>query len=241
MFDFLNHRTGRLDPSYAAIARKAGVCVRAVSDALKRRLRELGHSTASAAASKTGKTASSGCARRPTPTCCCRRATGAAEAAGRAASAGAGHLGRSTACADPRRPGRPGARSCGEGGGVAHRPWWRSGGRSGAPRGDPLEPAQIVVLPECRDCGETCLGSKHTGNRRPRGPCLQGATRRPRQGGKNASRTREQGRCQRANRVGGPTMPLNSQYGNPSGAHLDQRLLQATAAERPLHKPEEPR
>jgi hypothetical protein len=41
IFDFLNHRTGRLDPSYAAIARKAGVCVRTVATALKR-LRELG-------------------------------------------------------------------------------------------------------------------------------------------------------------------------------------------------------
>jgi hypothetical protein len=41
IFDFLNHRTGRLDPSYEAIARKAGVCVRTVATALKR-LRELG-------------------------------------------------------------------------------------------------------------------------------------------------------------------------------------------------------
>jgi hypothetical protein len=41
IFDFLNHRTGRLDPSYAAIARKAGVCVRSVATALAR-LRELG-------------------------------------------------------------------------------------------------------------------------------------------------------------------------------------------------------
>jgi hypothetical protein len=41
IFDFLNHRTGRLDPSYETIARKAGVCVRAVATALKR-LRELG-------------------------------------------------------------------------------------------------------------------------------------------------------------------------------------------------------
>jgi hypothetical protein len=41
IFDFLNHRTGRLDPSYAAIARKAGVCARTVATALKR-LRELG-------------------------------------------------------------------------------------------------------------------------------------------------------------------------------------------------------
>ena len=41
IFDFLNHRTGRLDPSYAAIAAKAGVCVRTVATALAR-LRELG-------------------------------------------------------------------------------------------------------------------------------------------------------------------------------------------------------
>ena len=41
IFDFLNHRTGRLDPSYQAIAHKAGVCVRTVATALAR-LRELG-------------------------------------------------------------------------------------------------------------------------------------------------------------------------------------------------------
>jgi hypothetical protein len=41
IFDFLNHRSGRLDPSYAAIAVKAGVCVRTVATALQR-LRELG-------------------------------------------------------------------------------------------------------------------------------------------------------------------------------------------------------
>ena len=41
IFDFLNFRTGRLDPSYAAIATKAGVCVRTVASALQR-LRELG-------------------------------------------------------------------------------------------------------------------------------------------------------------------------------------------------------
>jgi hypothetical protein len=41
VFDFLNFRSGRLDPSYAAIARAADVCVRAVASALKR-LRELG-------------------------------------------------------------------------------------------------------------------------------------------------------------------------------------------------------
>jgi Helix-turn-helix domain len=41
IFDFLNHRTGRLDPSYAAIASKAGVCVRTVASALQR-LKALG-------------------------------------------------------------------------------------------------------------------------------------------------------------------------------------------------------
>ena len=41
LFDFLNHRTGRLDPSLEAIARKAGCCRRAVVNAI-RRLRDLG-------------------------------------------------------------------------------------------------------------------------------------------------------------------------------------------------------
>ena len=41
VFDFLNFATGRLDPSYAAIARKANVCERTVATALAR-LRELG-------------------------------------------------------------------------------------------------------------------------------------------------------------------------------------------------------
>jgi len=35
IFDFMNYRTGRLDPSYAAIASKAGVCQRTVAKALK--------------------------------------------------------------------------------------------------------------------------------------------------------------------------------------------------------------
>jgi hypothetical protein len=41
IFDFLNHRTGRLDPSYAAIAAKAGCCIRTVASALQR-LKALG-------------------------------------------------------------------------------------------------------------------------------------------------------------------------------------------------------
>jgi hypothetical protein len=36
IFDFLNFATGRLEPSQAAIARKANLCERAVADALKR-------------------------------------------------------------------------------------------------------------------------------------------------------------------------------------------------------------
>jgi hypothetical protein len=36
IFDFLNFRTGRLDPSYAAIARKANVCQRTVATAIQR-------------------------------------------------------------------------------------------------------------------------------------------------------------------------------------------------------------
>lgn len=41
IFDFLNYTSGRLDPSYAAIARKANVCARTVATALQR-LRHLG-------------------------------------------------------------------------------------------------------------------------------------------------------------------------------------------------------
>jgi hypothetical protein len=41
LFDFLNYTSGRLDPSYAAIARKANVCQRTVATALSK-LRALG-------------------------------------------------------------------------------------------------------------------------------------------------------------------------------------------------------
>jgi hypothetical protein len=41
LFDFLDYASGRLDPSYDAIAGKAGVCRRAVADALQR-LKSLG-------------------------------------------------------------------------------------------------------------------------------------------------------------------------------------------------------
>ena len=41
VFDFMNWRSGRLDPSYAAIARASNLCVRSVATAIKR-LKELG-------------------------------------------------------------------------------------------------------------------------------------------------------------------------------------------------------
>lgn len=41
LFDFLDYRTGRLDPSYDGIARRAGLCRRAVATALQR-LKTLG-------------------------------------------------------------------------------------------------------------------------------------------------------------------------------------------------------
>jgi hypothetical protein len=41
IFDFLNYMSGRLDPSYAAIARKANVCQRTVATAIQK-LRRLG-------------------------------------------------------------------------------------------------------------------------------------------------------------------------------------------------------
>ena len=41
LFDFLNYASGRLDPSYAAIAKAANVCERTVATSLKR-LKELG-------------------------------------------------------------------------------------------------------------------------------------------------------------------------------------------------------
>jgi hypothetical protein len=76
MFDFLNFATGRLDPSYVAIARKANVCERTVATALAR-LRELGilHWVP---APRAGAMAASCWSRRPTPTPCCLRASGGA-------------------------------------------------------------------------------------------------------------------------------------------------------------------
>ena len=95
IFDFLNHRTGRLDPSYAAIARKAGVCVRTVASgaeaAARARDPELGAPLRRKLARRAVR-AGAGDQRL-------RRAAGEPvarlPAASRAASARAGHLGRS--------------------------------------------------------------------------------------------------------------------------------------------------
>ena len=93
IFDFLNHRTGRLDPSYEAIARKAGVCVRAVATALAR-LRELGHPQLGAPLRRelAGRAVRAGAADQRL-----RRAAGQPvarlQAAAGGASAGAGHVG----------------------------------------------------------------------------------------------------------------------------------------------------
>ena len=75
IFDFLNHRTGRLDPSYAAIAAKAGVCVRTVATALQR-LKALGILNwvrRCAESWRDGRFV----LEQETPMPCCRRASGA--------------------------------------------------------------------------------------------------------------------------------------------------------------------
>ena len=78
LFDFLNHRTGRLDPSLDAIAHKAGCCRRAVVDALAR-LRDLGLLFWQRRCEETATPrATSGCASAPTPTGYCRRHNGEA-------------------------------------------------------------------------------------------------------------------------------------------------------------------
>ena len=146
VFDFLNHRTGRLDPSYAAIAHKAGMSVRAVSDALKH-LRELGllHRIRRCVEDWQG-----GQFRLRQETNAYATAAGdllaGLAAASRAASACPGHLGRSIAPADRRRPGGSGARSRGEGSGAQNRTRRGPGGRSGAAGREPVEPTRIVSL-----------------------------------------------------------------------------------------------
>ena len=131
IFDFLNHRTGRLDPSYAAIAAKAGVCVRTVASAL-RRLRELGilnwvrrcaerwadgRFVLEQETNAYAGTAGEPVARLP-------GATGATRA-------GAGHVGRTDAHAVSSRPGGVGGRSGGQGAGACRRSEGRPGGSPG--------------------------------------------------------------------------------------------------------------
>ena len=77
IFDFLNYRSGRLDPSHAAIARAANVCERTVRNALNR-LRDFGILHWVRRCVESWRTAASCWSRRPTPMACCRRASGAA-------------------------------------------------------------------------------------------------------------------------------------------------------------------
>jgi hypothetical protein len=77
IFDFLNHRTGRLDPSYQAIALKAGVCVRTVATALAR-LRELGILDWVRRCAESWRDGRFVLEQEPMPTPCCRTASGAA-------------------------------------------------------------------------------------------------------------------------------------------------------------------
>ena len=146
IFDFLNHRTGRLDPSYAAIAAKAGVCVRTVASALQR-LRELGilnwvrrcaeswqdgrfvleQETNAYAVLPESQWRGYRPPQEPPAPC-------------------AGHLGRSTAPALCARPGGPGGRSGGQGARAGQRPEGRPGGRPGAARAGVHGP-QLVSFP----------------------------------------------------------------------------------------------
>ena len=64
-FDFLNFRSGRLDRSYAAIARAATVCERTFANALKR-LKALGSAAGCTVAPRCGRTGVSCSNRRRT-------------------------------------------------------------------------------------------------------------------------------------------------------------------------------
>ena len=118
IFDFLNHRTGRLDPSYAAIAAKAGVCVRTVASraaaAEGARDPQLGASLRRALGrravrARAGHQRLRGAAGEPV--------AGLPAATG-AARTGTRHLGRSTAHAVSGRAGGAGGRSGGQGAGA---------------------------------------------------------------------------------------------------------------------------
>jgi hypothetical protein len=130
IFDFMNHRTGRLDPSYAAIAAKAGVCVRTVASALQR-LKALGILNWVRRCAERWSDGRFVHQRL-------RRAAGQPVArlqgASRAARTGAGHVGRSAAHVVRGRPGGAGGRSGGQGAGAGQRPEGRARCSSGAAR-----------------------------------------------------------------------------------------------------------
>ena len=94
IFDFLNYRSGRLDPSYAAIARKANVCERTVANGAQAAARA-GHPQLGAPVRRelAGRALCAGAGDERL----CRAAGDAVarlQAAARAAGADAGHLGR---------------------------------------------------------------------------------------------------------------------------------------------------
>ena len=156
MFDFLNYASGRLDPSYDAIARKADVCGRTVADALSGS-KALGIAAlATALRRELAATAASCWSRRPTPTPCCRRRSGAATEPPPAAAARAGHMGRPPAPARSDHAGRSTAARTGR---------RRDGARlAGQDPGDELACARrlagifgqqlIGIYRECRLCQE---------------------------------------------------------------------------------------
>ena len=80
IFDFLNYRSGRLDPSHAAIARAANVCERTVAQRAQPAARLRHPAIGCGAAWKGCATAASCWSRRRTPTPCCRRGQNARNA-----------------------------------------------------------------------------------------------------------------------------------------------------------------
>ena len=147
----MNFRTGRLDPSYAAIAAKAGVCVRTVASALQR-LKALGilnwvrrcaerwadghfvleqETNAYAVLPEIQWRGYRPPQEPPTP---------AAGTWGEPPPSG--------------RSGGAGARSGGQGAGTGQRSEGRPGSRPGAARAS-VHGAQCLILPECTRRGET--------------------------------------------------------------------------------------
>ena len=119
IFDFLNHRTGRLDPSYAAIAAKAGVCVRTVATALAPAARA-GHPQLGASLRRelAGRAVRARAGEQRLWPAAGEPVAGLPAAPGGTSSALARYVGGNTVHALCARPGRAGGRSCGQGTGA---------------------------------------------------------------------------------------------------------------------------